>query len=46
MAIGKEDGKIAQQVSGFEEGIMPGQDIIISNKIIRIKFAKIVLNID
>ena len=33
MAMGKEDGKIAQQVSGFEEGIMPGQDIIISNKI-------------
>jgi hypothetical protein len=33
MAMGKEDGKIAQQVSGFEDGIMPGQDIIISNKI-------------
>jgi hypothetical protein len=33
MAVGKADGNIVQEVSGFEEGIAPGQDIIISNKI-------------
>jgi len=33
MAVGKADGNVVQEVSGFEEGIAPGQDIIISNKI-------------
>ena len=32
-AVGKADGSVVQEVSGFEEGIFPGQDIIISNKI-------------